>query len=468
VDSFLVTKTAMMPIFGAPIRLRDGLSRRDLLRAGALGGLALPELLRLQQAMAGTGPAPTADACIHVFLWGAPSQYETFDPKPDAPDGIRGEFGVVQTHTPGVLFGEHIPRLAQRSRMFSIVRTCAQTSTHHQSAAYEALTGYPPSRDAVNLTATPSDHPNLGAVVARLAPQRSHLPPFVQLPQLATDVGNLTPGQFAGFLGRQYDPLAIVRDPSEADFDVADLTLATDVPPVRLDDRQSLLRVVDRQARALEHSTAARDLDVYQERAARLLTSPAVRQAFDLAHEPAALRDRYGRDALGQSCLLSRRLVEAGVKLVTVCAGFGGKTPQDAWDTHEDNFRKLRDRLLPPLDRALSALLDDLTQRGLARRTLLLVMGEFGRTPRINARAGRDHWERCYSVLLSGGGVRPGHVYGRSDRIGAFPAQGRVCRPADICATVYRSLGIDPDTEIADQAGRPVRLTQGEPMVELF
>jgi uncharacterized protein (DUF1501 family) len=455
---------------GAPIRLRDGLSRRDLLQVGALGGigLGLSDLLRLQQATAGSGPAPTADACILLFLWGAPSQYETFDPKPDAPEGIRGEFGVLQTHSPGVRFGEHVPLLGERSRQFAIVRTCAQTSTHHQSAAYEALTGYPPSRDAVNLTVTPSDHPNLGSVVARLAPGRGALPAFVQLPQLATDVGNLTPGQFAGFLGRQYDPLAVVHDPSAPDFDVADLALRPDVPPVRLDHRQALLRVVDQQWAVLEQSAAARALDVYQHRAARLLTNPAVRQAFDLNRESAALRDRYGHNDLGQSCLLARRLVESGVKLVTVCAGFGGKTPQDAWDTHEDNFRKLRNRLLPPFDRGLSALLDDLRQRGLARRTLLLVMGEFGRTPRINARAGRDHWEHSYSVLLAGGGIQPGIVHGRSDRVGAYPAQGRVFTPADLCATVYHCLGIDPHAEVVDQTGRPVRVSQGEVMRELL
>jgi uncharacterized protein (DUF1501 family) len=294
------------------------------------------------------------------------------------------------------------------------------------------------------------------------------MPRFVQLPQLATDVGNLTPGQFAGYLGRQYDPMAILHDPSAPDFDVADLTLRPDVSPARLDDRQALLRLVDQQARALEQSATARALDVYQDRAVRLLTNPAIRQAFDLNRESVALRDRYGRDALGQSCLLGRRLIEAGVKLVTVCSGFGGKTPQDAWDTHEDNFRKLKNQLLPPLDRAVSALLDDLQQRGLSRRTLLLVMGEFGRTPRINARAGRDHWEHCYSVMLSGGGVRPGHVHGRSDRNGAYPVQGRVFTPADIAATVYQCLGIDPHAEVNDQAGRPLRLTQGEPMTELL
>src|SRR5437899_5582523 len=205
-------------------------SRREMLCASALGaaGLALPRL-----ANAGEG-RPLADSCILVFCWGAPSQYETFDPKPEAPDGIRGEFGVRNTRLPGIIFGEHIPMLAERNDHFSIIRTCAQTSTHHQSAAYEALTGYPPSRDAVALTATPADHPNLGSVVARFAPGRSSLPRFVQLPQLASDVGNLTPGQFAGFLGRPHDPPALLKDPSEPGFDVAELSLPADVSARRL------------------------------------------------------------------------------------------------------------------------------------------------------------------------------------------------------------------------------------------
>jgi hypothetical protein len=411
---------------------------------------------------------PAADACILVFLWGAPSQFETFDPKPTAPDGIRGEFGVRRTRLPGILFGEHIPGLAERNDRFSIVRTCAQSSTHHQSAAYEALTGYPPSRDAVALTATPADHPNLGSVVARFAPGRSAVPCFVQLPQLASDVGNLTPGQFAGFLGRQYEPLTILQDPSEADFRVTELSLPAEMTAARLSDRESLLRLVDQQARALEQSAEARALTTYQERAIRLLTRPMVKQAFDLGREPAALRECYGINTLGQSLLLARRLVEAGVKLVTVCSGFNGKTPQDAWDTHKDNFRKLRDQLLPPLDRGLSALVDDLGQRGLSPRTLLVVMGEFGRTPRINKAAGRDHWHHCYSVLFSGGGVRPGLVLGQSDRHGAYPVQGRVCTPAGLCATVYHCLGIDLDCTMTDPGGRPLPLTRGAPIRELF
>ncbi len=367
-----------------------------------------------------------------------------------------------------MLLGEHIPLLARRTKQFALVRTCAQSSTHHQSAAYEALTGYPPIRDAVNLVAAPTDHPNLGSVVAKFAPHRSKLPPFVQLPQLATDVGNLTPGQFAGYLGRPYDPLAVLQDPSGPSFDVRDLALPSEVSPARLDDRQALLRQVEEQARMLGQSAAERAQDVFQERAVRLLTDKAVSVAFDLGREPAALRDRYGPNALGQSCLLARRLVESGVKLVTVCAGFGGKTPQDAWDTHEDNFNKLKNRLLPPFDRATSALLDDLRDRGLAERTLLVVLGEFGRTPRINVKAGRDHWENSYSVLLSGGGVRPGQVYGKSDRNGAYPTQGRVFSPADLCATVYHCLGIDPHTEVVDPTGRPLRLSTGSVMSELF
>jgi hypothetical protein len=445
-------------------------SRRDLLRAGALGwlGLSLPELLRFQEVRGSARHKSTADACILLFLWGAPSQFESFDPKPEAPSGIRGEFGVIRTSVPGTIVSEHIPLLAQRADRYAIVRTCTQSSTHHQSAGYEALTGHPPSRDAVALTATPSDHPNLGSVVARLAPDRSDIPPFVALPQLISDVGNLTPGQSAGFLGRRYDPFTVTKDPSAADFRIDDLTLRPEVSAPRLDDRRTLVGVIDQQVRSLEQAGGSRALDVYQDRAFRLLTSSAVQRAFDLAREPAALRDRYGRNTFGQSCLLARRLVEAGVKLVTVFSAQGGKTPQDAWDTHTDNFRRHKNELLPPMDQGTSALMDDLRQRGLADRTLLLWMGEFGRTPKINAKAGRDHWANCYTILLSGGGVRPGQLYGQSDRNGAFPIRGRVFTPADICATVYHSLGIDPHAEVTDSQGRPMRITQGEPMSELF
>lgn len=460
----------MICIPGPPVRLCEGMSRRDLLRAGALGGLglSLPCLLKLQESQAAGAKQSSADACILIFLWGAPSQFETFDPKPEAPVGIRGEFGAIRTNVPGTIVGEHIPLLAQRAHRYTLVRTCRQSSTHHQSAGYEALTGYPPSRDAVALTATPSDHPNLGSVVARLEPAQKGMPPFVTLPQLISDVGNLTPGQSAGFLGRSYDPLTVEKDPNHPEFAIEDLVLRSDLSPGRLAGRKSLRELVDQQLRRLDQSAGALALDAYQERALRLLTSPSVRRAFDLTNEPARLRDRYGRHTFGQSCLLARRFVEAGVKLVTVFSALGGKTPQDAWDTHTDNFRKLKDQLLPPMDQGTSALLDDLHERGLAKRTLLLWMGEFGRTPQINAKAGRDHWANSYTILLSGGGVRPGHVYGQSDRSGAYPMRGRVFTPADICATAYQCLGIDPHTEVADPQGKPMRITEGNPMRELF
>jgi uncharacterized protein (DUF1501 family) len=456
---------SMIRIPGRAIRLCDGWSRRDILRAGALGGfgLGLPGLLH-----ASGKQSAKADACILIFCWGAPSQFESFDPKPDAPAGIRGEFGVIRTSVPGTIVSEHIPLMAQRAHRYAIIRTCAQSSTHHQSAGYEALTGYPPSRDAVALTATPGDHPNLGSIVARMAPPRSDLPGFVTLPQLISDVGNLTPGQSAGFLGRRFDPLAITHDPNLPDFRTDDLTLCSDVPEHRLQERRSLLGIVDRQIQRLSATAEARTLDTYEDRAVRLLTSQSVRRAFDLAREPAHLRDRYGRHTFGQSCLLARRLVEAGVRLVTVFSAQSGKTPQDAWDTHTDNFRRHKDELLPPMDQGTSALLDDLEQRGLAGRTLLVWMGEFGRTPRINAKAGRDHWANCYTILMSGGGSRAGQLYGQSDRHGAFPLHGRVFTPADICATVYDSLGINPHAEVTDALGKPVPLTRGQVMRELF
>ena len=261
-----------------------------------------------------------------------------------------------------------------------------------------------------------------------------------------------------------HDPLTILQDPNSPRYNVRELALPAEVSVQRLEDRQRLLKALDRHAGSLEYGSVS----TYQGRAFRLLSGKAVREALDLDREPAALRDRYGRNLLGQSCLLARRLVQAGVKLVTVCSAFAGKIPQDAWDTHKDNFRKLKDKLLPPMDQGVSALIDDLHQTGLGERTLLVVMGEFGRTPRINAQAGRDHWEKCYSMLLAGGGVKPGQVYGQSDRIGAYPASGRVFTPADMTATVYHSLGIDHHAEMRDQAGRPLALSTGEPMVELF
>lgn len=460
----------MLHLPAAPVRLCNGLSRRDLLRAGGLGwlGLSLPQFLRLQECQAAPGPAAKADACILIYLWGAPSQFEILDPKPDAPAEVRGEFGATQTTHAGIHMGELVPELAKRTNLYSIVRTCKQSSTSHQPGAYEALTSYKPRINNPTLLASSSDHPNLGSVVSKLAPGRSELPTFVTLPQLISDVGNLTPGQNAGYLGRQYDPLAVQRDPNQPGFKIEEMTLPPDVGPTRLGDRQGLLQAINGQLKGLETSAAAGALDTFQDRAFRMLSSPAVKKAFDLAQEKPALRDRYGRTTFGQSCLLARRLVESGVKLVTVFSANNGKIPQDAWDTHSNNFKKLKNEMLPPFDRGLSALLDDLYDRGLNRRTLLVVMSEFGRSPKINPNAGRDHWSNCYSIMLTGGGIKPGQVYGQSDKIGAEPHQGRIFSTADTTATIYHLLGINHHAELTDQTGRPLAITTGTPMVELF
>jgi len=460
----------MLRLPAPPVQLCTGLSRRELLRAGGLGwlGLSLPQLLRLQQVSGAPARLSRADACILIYLWGAPSQFEILDPKPEAPAEVRGEFGVCQTQAAGIVLGEHVPELARRTERYTIVRTCQQSSTSHQPGAYEALTSYKPRINNPTLLASSSDHPNLGSVVARLTSARHDLPPFVTLPQLISDVGNLTPGQNAGYLGRQYDPLTVQRDPSKPDFKIEEMTLPPDVSLVRLDDRQRLLKLVNDQVRGLEGAAAAGALDTFQDRAFRLLSSTAVKKAFDLSLEKQALRDRYGRNTFGQSCLLARRLVESGVKLATVFSANNGKIPQDAWDTHSNNFKKLKDEMLPPFDRGLSALLDDLFDRGLNERTLLVVMSEFGRAPKINSNAGRDHWSTCYSIMLTGGGIKPGQVYGQSDKIGSHPLKGRVFSTADTTATIYHLLGIDHHAELTDQTGRPVPITTGEPMVELF
>lgn len=457
----------MIRLPGPSVRLCDGISRRDLLHLGALG-LTLPNLLRLQHASAGTGPATSADACVLIYLFGGPSQFETFDPKPDASADIRGEFGAIPTSVPGTLVGEHIPHLARQAHRLTLVRTCTQSCVGtHQAGTYEALTGFRHvNGDDVAIKVKTTDRPSVGSVAAKLAPGRKDGLRFVQIPEFCRDVGNITPGQFGGYLGRQYDPFFVTQDPNAAHFTIQEFALPPGVP--NLDDRQHLLNLVDRQFLALEDRAGVRDLDGFQQRALSMLKDPAVRQAFDISREPVPVRERYGRNTFGQSCLLARRLVESGVKLVTLVTPGSSINPQQTWDTHSKNFTDLKNKLLPPLDRGAATLIEDLHERGLGQRTLVVIMGEFGRTPKINDGAGRDHWNKCYSILMAGGGIRGGRVHGRSDRIGAFPGDGRVFTPADMTATIYHCLGIDPHCEVTDQLGRPLRISDGQPMRELF
>jgi hypothetical protein len=446
-----------------PGSLCDRVSRRDWLQLGGLGllGLNLPALLRAEDtrlAPAGRGEKKRqARSCILLFLAGGPSHLDMWDMKPAAPAEIRGEFKPIATTVPGVQLCEHLPRLARHAHRFALVRSARHgVSNAHWAATYLALTGEDRGDFTVAIGPGPRDYPALGSVLTHLRPPERNIVPFVSLPYVTAEGagGPPQPGIYGGWLGRTYDPLIITRDPNAPAFGIPDLTLSADVQPARLDGRRGLLGQLSGRLDALERSGSARLMDVYQQRAFALLTSDATRRAFDLSGEPPRLRDAYGRNIYGQSVLLARRLVEAGTRMVTL------KWAPDAnatWDTHGQNFAKLKNELLPQLDASLASLLEDLEGRGLLDETLVVCMGEFGRTPKVNAQAGRDHWPRCYSLLLAGGGVRGGMVFGKSDRIGSDPAENPVT-PHDLIATFYSLLGIAPETELPDQLGRPVRL----------
>jgi hypothetical protein len=452
-------------------RVCEGLSRRQWLRVGGLGaaGLLLPDLLRGRAAARAWGPADPgsfgrARSCILCFLFGAPAHQDVWDLKPDAPADVRGEFRPVASSVPGVWLGEHVPRVARQAHRFALLRSVQHPDNTHTVAMHYMLTGRRHAQPETNPRNQPTDFPCFGAVVQYLRPGRTGLPGGVSLnapPNQVSANNHVFPGFFAGLLGRRHDPLFVAQDPSAPDFDP--LPAAAGAEPGRLAGRSGLLAAVDRRRRELDAVARVRDFDGYHRQALDLVTSPAARRAFDLTREPPAVRDRYGRSAFGQGCLLARRLVEAGVGLVTV-----NWARDDAfWDTHANNFRDLKDKLLPPFDRGFSALLEDLDQRGLLGETLVVCLGEFGRTPKINANAGRDHWAACNSVVLAGGGVRGGQVFGASDRAAAFPATAPVS-PADLAATVYHALGIDPHTELHDALGRPLALSDGRPLHALF
>lgn len=420
-----------------------GVSRREFLRVGSLGllGLALPDLLRMQAAAA-TGSDVN---CIFLWLVGGPSHHETFDPKPDAPAEIRGEFGTVRTKT-GERFGELLLKVAQVSDKFSVIRSVTHTDGNHDTAQYYLQSGYPFS-PAFN-------YPSFGAVVGRERGFRGGLPPYALL-------GGSAKSEGAGYMGDVYNPLVISGNPADAKFSVREVTPPEGVSAARFGRRQQLLAKLDRFQRDAEARPAlSGSMDAFVTRAFDLVTSPAAKKAFALSEEPAALRDRYGRHRLGQSCLLARRLVEAGVRFVTVANG--------GWDTHDNHFVKVKRDLLPPFDQAYAALLDDLSERGMLSNTLVLAFGEFGRTPQVNPAAGRDHWPTVFSVCLGGGPVRTGRIIGASDATGSQPTE-RPVRVEDLAATIYQALGIDYRREYMTPQGRPVPIVaSGEPVAELF
>lgn len=444
------------------------LSRRRLLQAGGQGLLGL-SLGRMAAAAPSRTPA-RAKSVIFLFQWGGPSHLETFDRKPLAPDRIRGEFGDISTSVPGLSLCEHLPQMAKVMDRVVLVHGVQHDMTNHNPAGYFALTGRRAPLNDIRLKNTPDLFPAYGSVVDKLTPRVPGLPSFVSYPHVVRD-GSVTPGQRASFIGAQHDPLLVLADPNVEPFDIPELSLPADVSVERLQQRREIWRELDPQIAALE-SPAARGLDALYGRAYSMLLGESVRSAFDLSREPAAVRDRYGRTTYGQGCLLARRLVEVGVRFVNVyfSDSIGGRfIGKGGWDTHGfDNTRMfpvLKGWQLPLTDQTLPTLICDLEERGLLDETLVVWMGEFGRTPQINANASRDHWPRCFTVLMAGGGLRRGVTVGRSDRDGADPAD-RAIGLGDVAATIYHLLGLDPATRVRDLEGRPVPIAEGEPLLE--
>jgi len=463
----------MLHIVDQAGRARGRLSRRAWLQMGGLGllGLSLPALLKGES---NHKAPPAAKSCVLFLLHGGPSQLDIWDMKPGAPAEVRGEFSSIATTVPGIRVTEHLPRLARLANRYTIVRSMTHTAVNHNTATYLVTTGHPPLRDLIAFTPTVNDHPHLGAQIALKKSGANNTPAAVSLPDPVSDGPYTTPGQGGGFLGAAHAPMVVYGDPNEEEFTVDGLGIHGEDAPDRLAGRRALLHNLNEQLARLADEPRVEQLDRYQKRAFRLLTSDATRRAFEMGAETPRLRDRYGRHKYGQSLLLARRLVEAGVRLVTVYWGGKVNNPLPHWDTHFNNNRRLKDELLPPFDQCFSAFLEDLDARGLLASTLVVCMGEFGRTPRFGQdtgngvdATGRDHWPQCYSLVVAGGTAPGGRVLGRSDRFAAYPAADPYT-PQDLAASLLHALGIDPNEEVQDGFGRNLPLSAGEVRESLF
>jgi hypothetical protein len=478
----------MLYIRGGTPDVRQAWSRRDVLRVGLAAGCGmvggLPSLADIAQASpAGNGQPGSgrAKSLILVYLFGGPSHIDMWDMKPAAPSGIRGEFQPIATNVPGIEITEHLPLLARQADKYSIIRSLTHGDSSHGSASHTMLTG----RRPMNLGEVPpreDDFPHFGAVLGKLRPTAPGTTPFVSYPWNISTSTNVVPGQNGGFLGRAFDPWRV--EPAKRAGSVFDVPLATLPESVDVNRLQARRRLLDSLA-AQRGTESLGELATIYERAFDLLLSPKFLEAFRVERESDAMRERYGQNVFGQSMLLARRLVEAGVRTTVVYwpdrsepeafnnNGVVDKVAVAAWDTHghhvgnTPNFPRLRDHNLPPLDRGLTALLGDLGERGLLDETLVAVTGEFGRSPKINGDAGRDHYGNVFSALLAGGGIAGGRTYGTSDKIGAFPADKPVTA-GDFAATLYHALGVPPETEIHDRFGRPLRVADGTPLWELL
>lgn len=448
-------------------------NRREFLRAGGLSlfGLGSPQLLQAR-AQPAAAARPRARACILLFMWGGPAQQDTWDLKPNAPAEYRGEFRPIATNVPGLHVCEHLPRLARHADQLALIRSMTHNDVNHLTATHHLLTGKPAPAGTLR-----DDWPSYGAVLSKLGRGRGPLAPFVSMmpvvPNGAPRFVEESHGQGAGWLGPVYNPMRIDADASLPDYRVGDLALHAETTALRLGGRRQLLNDLEQQQRRLDGQADLQAMQAHYDRAFALLAAPQVTRAFDLSQEPVAVRERYGMNIHGQSVLQARRLVEAGVPVVTVFWPNDGITNVSVyWDTHNRNFLDLKTRLCPVTDLAFSALLDDLAQRGLLEETLVVWTGEMGRTPRVGqsvvggagaGRDGRDHWGKVFTTVLAGGGIRGGVVYGSSDRYAAEPASNSTS-PADLAATIYHCLGVDPRLELRDRLGRPLTLCEGTPI----
>jgi hypothetical protein len=471
--------------------------RREMLQAGCLGlvGLGVNHLLGLREAAAAPGtalPSGKAKSCIYIFLSGGLAQQDSFDMKPDAPDNVRGEFRPIATATPGIQICEHLPRLAERSKWWALVRSLTHSSNEHSAGHQIMLSG----RSALPPGFSPnqpqrSDWPSIAAIAGAATRRRNNLPPAAVLPErLVHWSGRVIPGQFGGQMGPQRDPWFIEASPyhatsygaypeygfdhqerghkDERRFEAPSLVLPQGIDGPRLANRSELLATLQRQREELDAAGEAGEFDRLRQRAMSLLTDPKVKRALDVTRADEAVQERYGKNSFGWSLLMARRLVEAGVNLVQVNLG-----NDETWDTHGEAFPHLKDKLFPPTDRAVSALLDDLAASGLLDETLIVMAGEFGRTPKIThlPRAyklpGRDHWGAVQTVWFAGGGVRGGQVIGASDRIGGYPAASPQT-PENMAATIYSALGIPAAAVWQDESGRPHNIYYGEPIEGLM
>ena len=429
----------------------DGVTRRDFLQVGALGalGVGLSDLAAMEAAGAAKGSKD--QSCILIFNLGAPSQMDTWDMKPDAPAEVRGPFKPIKTNSPDIQISEIFPKMAKHADKFSLVRSCYHTAAAVHDTGHQMMQTGRLFQGGLNT-------PHAGCVLGYLKGGRNDLPAHVVLPEpMGRTGGNFSHRQDAGFLGKAQDPFVLMADPSKPNFRVPDLLPPPEIGEVRLQRRKRLRELVDSSLKNFEASDDAKLLDANFESAYRLMTSPNAREAFDLAKEPQSVRERYGMNRFGQCCLLARRLIEAGVRFVTVNT-FLTVFDEITWDIHGSqpftSIEGMRDIVAPMYDQGYSALLEDLHQRGMLGSTLVASLAEFGRTPKVNPAGGRDHWPQCWTVMFAGGGVKGGRVVGRSDESGGYPAE-RPVDPSEIVATIFHSLGIDLKTKLPGPQGRP-------------